>query len=247
MTTKLTLNAMTRSKNEKRKEMPLGQIPGILYGRGIASVMLWFNRRAFNQIYDETGESAIFRVKTENGGERNVIIKEVQRDILNGKPIHVDFYQVRMDEKIEAAIELDFTGESPAVKELGGVLIKNMDEIPVKCLPADLPPRIVVDISKIKTFEDYIYIKDLHASEKVEVLIDSENVVAMVSPPRSEEELAELETEVKEDVSQVEGVEKEEKEEEVEEQKVEGEEKKDEKKPARSASRSVAGGEEKKK
>ena len=116
-----------------------------------------------------------------------------------------------MDEEIEAKVELEFVGESPAVKELGGILIKNMDEIEVKCLPGDLPPKIEVDISRIKNFEDYIYVKDLPVSDKVELLADSENVVAMVTEPRSEEELAELETEVKEDVTKVEGVVKEEK------------------------------------
>lgn len=227
-----------RIKEEKKKEVPLGQIPGILYGRGIENLMLWFNRREFNRVYQEVGESAIFKLKLADGDERNVLIKDVQRDILNGKPTHVDFYQVRMDEEIEAAIELEFVGESPAVKEAGGVLIRNMDEVPVKCMPLDLPPSILVDISKIKNFDDYIYVKDLPVSEKVEIQIDPETVVAMVAPPRSEEELADLETEVKEDVTQVEGVVKEEKPEEGKEE-VEGE-----KKPARNDSRSDAGGEE---
>jgi large subunit ribosomal protein L25 len=211
MTANLVLDVKIREKKTKQGEIPLGVIPGVLYGRGIENLMLWFNRREFNKIYRETGESTVFKVKPENGEERNVIIKEVQRDILNGKPIHVDFYQVRMDEEIEASIPLVFVGESAAVKELSGVLVKNMDEIEVKCLPGDLPKEIKVDISKITNFEDHIYVKDLPISEKVELQVDPENVVAMVAPPRTEEEMAELETEVKEDVSKVEGVVKEEK------------------------------------
>jgi large subunit ribosomal protein L25 len=159
--------------------------------------------------------------------ERNVLIKDVQKDVLSGLARHVDFYQVRMDEEIEAEIELVFTGESAAVKELGGILVKNMDAIQVKCLPGDLPPEMEVDITPIKTFDDYIYVKDLPFSEKVEVLVDPETVVAMVSEPRSEEELADLETEVKEDVTKVEGVVKEETLAEGEE--VKSEEKKEEK------------------
>jgi large subunit ribosomal protein L25 len=215
MTSSLTLKAETRKKEGKKTEAPLGTIPGILYGRGVENVMLWFSRREFNRIREEAGESTIFKIKLENGEERNVLIKEIQRDILNGKPTHVDFYQVRMDEKIEAKVELEFVGESPAVKDLGGILIKNMDEIEVKCLPGDLPPKIEVDISRIKNFDDYIYVKDLPVSDKVELLVDPENVVAMATEPRSEEELAELETEVKEDVTKVEGVVKEEKPEEA--------------------------------
>jgi len=207
--------------------VPQGTIPGILYGRGIENLMLWVDRKEFSHIWEEVGESTIFKVKLENGEERNVLIKEVQRDILSGNPIHVDFYQIRMDEEIEAMVELEFIGESPAVKNLGGVLVKNMDEIEVRCLPGDLPSKIEVDISRLKNFDDYIYVKDLPVSNKVELLVDPENVVAMVSEPRSEEELAELETEVKEDVTQVEGVVKEEKP--VEEESNKGEEQKKEK------------------
>ena len=192
-------------------DAPIGAIPTILYGRGIENRMLWVNRREFNRIREEAGESTILKLKLENGEERNVLIKEIQRDILNGKPTHADFYQVRMDEKIEAKVEIEFVGESPVVKELGGILIKNMDEIEVKCLPGDLPPKIEVNVGRIKNFEDYIYVKDLPVSDKVELLADPENVVAMVTEPRSEEEMAELETEVKEDVTKVEGVVKEEK------------------------------------
>ena len=211
MISSLILKVQTRNNEEKRTEAPMGAIPGILYGRGIENVPLWFSRREFNQIHEEAGESTIFKLGLERGDERNVLIKEIQRDILNGKPIHVDFYQVRMDQEIEATVELEFVGESPAVKELGGVLVKNIDEIEVKCLPGDLPPKIEVDISSMKTFNDYIYVRDLPISDKVEISVGPETVVVMVLPPRSEEELAELETEVKEDVTEVEGVVKEEK------------------------------------
>jgi len=209
MTTELTLDAKIREK-KGQGDMPLGVIPGILYGRGIKNVMLWFNRREFNKIYQQVGESAVFKLDPEGKEKRNVIIKEVQRDILNGKPVHVDFYQVRMDEEMEAKIPLVFVGESAVVKELSGVLVKNMDEVEVKCLPGDLPPQIQVDISRIKNFDDYIFVKDLPVPQKVEIMIDPETVVAMVAKPRSEEELAELETEVKADVTQIEGVVKEE-------------------------------------
>jgi large subunit ribosomal protein L25 len=219
MTSSLVLQVNKKEKESKRADAPMGAIPGILYGREVKNVMFWVNRREFDQIYEDAGESTIFKVKLADGDERNVLIKEIQRDILNGKPIHIDLYQVRMDEEIEAKVGLEFTGESPAVKELGGILVKNMDEVEVKCLPGDLPSEIEVDISRMKGFDDYIYVKDLPVSDKVEILVDPETVVAMVDEPRSEEELADLEKEVKEDVTQVEGVVKEEKPEEAGESK----------------------------
>ncbi len=206
----ITLEAKIRTKPANKELINKGYIPGILYGRGIENIMVFVDRKKFNNIYEELGESTVFKLALEGADERNVLIKEVQRDVLNAAPRHIDFYQVRMDEKIEAEIELVFKGESAAVKELGGILVKNMDTIPVKSLPGDLPPEVEVDITAIKTFDDYVYVKDLPVSEKVEILIDPETVVAMVSPPRSEEELAELETEVQEDVTKVEGVVKEE-------------------------------------
>lgn len=221
MTKNITLEAKIREKDKKVSQTE--NIPGILYGRGIQNVMVWLDRKKFGKMYDELGESTVFKLALDGKDERNVLIKDVQRDVVSGVPRHIDFYQVRMDEEIEADVELVFEGESPVVKESGGILVKNMDTVPVKCLPGDLPPEIKVDISRIKTFDDYIYVKDLPVAEKVEVLVDPETVVAMVSEPRSEEELAELETEVKEDVSQVEGVVKE------EEAPAEGEEKKEEK------------------
>lgn len=209
MTSNLVLNSTARTMGQKDAGDTKDRMPGVLYGNKIENEIIWINNKDFKNVYDQAGESTIFKLKLASGEERNVIIKEVQRDILSDNPIHVDFYQVRMDEEIEAEIELVFIGESPAVKELGGVLVKNMDELSVKCLPGDLPPKIEVDISQLNTFDDYIYIKDLPISDKVEIMADIETVVAMVSPPRSEEELAELENEVKEDVSQVEGVVKE--------------------------------------
>jgi large subunit ribosomal protein L25 len=222
MTKNISLEAKTRTKTENKEEGK-ENIPGILYGRGIENVMLWLDQKKFNSVYDEVGESTVFKIALDGKEDRNVLVKDIQKDVLTGEIRHVDFYQVRMDEEIEAEVELVFKGESPAVKEFGGILLKNMDSVDVKCLPGDLPPEIEVDISPLKTFEDYIYVKDLPISENVELLVDPETVVAMVSPPRTDEEMAELETEVKEDVTKVEGVVK-------EEAPVEGEEAKPEEK-----------------
>ncbi len=193
MVADLALKAKNRTK-ENAIDFWKDNVSCVLYGKGINNEMLWVDKKIFNKVYEEAGESTILKLSLEKDGERNVIIKDVQKDILTGAPIHVDFYQVRMDEEIEAEVELEFVGESPAVKELGGVLVKNMDKIEIKCLPGDLLSKIEVDISRIKTFDDYIYVKDLSIPEKVEISVDPGTVVAMVSEPRSEEELADLET-----------------------------------------------------
>ncbi|PIP28268.1 MAG: 50S ribosomal protein L25 [Candidatus Moranbacteria bacterium CG23_combo_of_CG06-09_8_20_14_all_35_22] len=236
---KVKLSAKIREvfgkKTKKGKKE--GLVPAVVYGKKIESKSLWIKALDFSRLLKKAGESTIIELDIDEKDKRNVIIYEIQKDPVTGKFIHADFFQVRMDEEIEKAVELNYIGEAPAVKELYGVLVKSLDEITVKCLPADLPSEITVDISSLKTFEDHICIKDLEISPKIKIDLDPETVVALVSPPRSDEELEQLSEKVEEDVTKVEGVIKEEK-------TPEGEE---EKKPARNASRSDAGGGETKK
>ena len=111
-----------------------------------------------------------------------------------------------MKEEIETEVELMFVGESEAVKALGGVLVKSISKVEVKCLPADLPSHIDVDISVMKTFEDHITIKDLKIPKGVEINLEPEVIVALVTPPRTEDELSGLDEKVEADVTKVDGV-----------------------------------------
>ena len=192
-----------RKTKTGRKE---GLVPAVVYGRKIAPKSLWFKAIDFTRLLKKAGENTMIELSIDEKDKRNVIIYEIQRDPVTGGFRHVDFFQVRMDEEIEKDVELVYVGEAPAVKELGGVLVKNMDEISIKCLPADLPSEIKVDISGLKTFDDHVCIKDLNISDKVKIEIDPETVVALVAPPRSEEELEGLSGAVDADVTKVEGV-----------------------------------------
>ena len=198
---------MGRKTNKGRKS---GQLPAVVYGKGIKSESLWIDALDFCRLVKKSGESVIIDLTIDGKDDRNVIVNEIQRDPVKNNYRHVDFYQVNMKEKIETEVELAFIGESEAVKAMGGVLVKSIDHIKIKCLPTDLPSHIDVDISKITNFEEHIAIKDLNISDKVEIESDLETVVALVSPPRTEEELSSLEEKVEGDVSQVEGVIKEE-------------------------------------
>jgi large subunit ribosomal protein L25 len=192
-----------KKTNKGRKS---GLIPAVVYGRGVESVSLWVNTLDFRRLLKKSGESTMIGLEIDGKNGRNVIIYEIQRDPVTDSIIHIDFFQVRMDEEIETEVELEFIGEALAVRDLGGVLVRNMDEIEVKCLPGDLPSRINVDISVLNTFEDRICVKDLKIPEKVKIELDPETVVALVSAPRSEEELGKLDEKVEADVTKVEGV-----------------------------------------
>lgn len=213
----LTLCAKTRkdlSKKTKtlRKE---GVLPAVLYGPKIKNQPLELDSKEFEKIYQEAGESTLITLEVRGGKEKYlVLIHDVQQDPLTGKPIHIDFYQPSLEEKIQAKIPIVLEGASLAVKELGGTLIKNISEIGVKALPQNLPKEIKVNIDNLKTFEDHILIKDLRVGEGVEILRGPEEIVVSVAPPEKVEE--ELAKPLEEKVEEVEKVEKKEKEAEVE-------------------------------
>jgi large subunit ribosomal protein L25 len=109
--------------------------------------------------------------------------------------LHADFYKVRLDEKIKATIQLNFVGESSAVKDFGGILVKSLSEIEVEGFPQDLPHEILVDISSLKELNSHITVKDLPVSSKLTVETEADSTVALIQEPISEEELkAQLET-----------------------------------------------------
>ncbi len=202
---KIVLKAVIREKKESRKEE---KIPAVIYGKKVENKALWVNVKELNRIYQEAGESTLVNLEIEGDKEpHNVLIHDIQMNPVTDEIIHADFYQVRMDEEVETEVEITFVGEAPAVKELGGTFVKNIDSVSVRCLPGDLPRELKIDISSIKTFDDYIYVSDLPLGEKVATSVDPETVIALVSPPRTQKEMEELDEEVDADISKVEGIE----------------------------------------
>jgi large subunit ribosomal protein L25 len=173
-----------------------GLIPGNLYGNNISNVHVGLNQIEFEKVLRKAGESTIIELMMPDGGMRNVLIQRVDRHYLTSKPIHVDFYEVSMTEKLTATVQLEFFGEAPAIKVLGGTLVKALSEVEVECLPGDLPHQIDVDISVLNTFDDQITVADLKVSDKVEIKAEPEEMVAKVQEPRDVE--AELAPEVDE-------------------------------------------------
>lgn len=198
-----------------------GLIPATTYGKGKENINLFIDENTFNKMFKRTGENTLIELIIEGEKEiKNVLAHEVQTDPVTDRIIHIDFFEVRMDEEVETDIPLVFMNESPAVKNLGGTLSTNKDSIEIKSLPGNIPKEIKVDISVLETFDDSILAKDLKIPSNIELLTDKEETIAFVNPPRSEEELAGLEEKVEEDVEAV-GEAEEEKEEGEEEEKAE--------------------------
>jgi len=202
------LRQETGAKNKQVREQ--GFIPAILYGHKINNLNLSVNYQDFVRVYKEAGESTLIKlkVKGDKKEERTVLIYDVAKDPVTDQFIHIDFNQVRMDQKTTVEVPLVFIGESEAVERDRGVLVKSIQTVEVEALPQDLPSEIEVDISVLKTFDDSIYIKNLKVSDQVKLTADSEEVVASVMPPRTDEEMDKLEEAPEEKVDEVEVEEK---------------------------------------
>ena len=128
----------------------------------------------------------------------------MQYDDLTNDVIHIDFYKVKMGEKIDTEIELNFTGEAPAVKELGGILVKGFDALEVRCFPRHLISEIKVDLGSLKTFDDVIRVEDVKVPGEIEITANPETVVVSISKPRTAEEIEKLDEKVEMDVDKIE-------------------------------------------
>lgn len=190
----MELQAKTRDKFGKqlKKIRKDGLIPAELYGHNVFNRHLVVNAHDFLKIFKEVGSNKFFNLVIDSKETVPVLIHNVQKDYLTNEVIHVDFYQIKMDEKIKARIPLEFTRESPAVKNLGGVLNKSMHEIEVEALPQNLPPTIKVYLSELKELNQTLYVKDLKIPEGVKVLVDENTPVATVTIYKEEVPVAEV-------------------------------------------------------
>jgi large subunit ribosomal protein L25 len=118
------------------------------------------------------------------------LIQDIQYEPVSDKIRHIDFRQIKADEKVSVEVGIKFIGESSAIKELGGVLVHGLDKVHIECLPDDLIHEIEIDISLMKNFGDSIRIKDLALSNnKIKVLNDPDVLLIQVEEPKVEEEV----------------------------------------------------------
>ncbi len=216
----LKLNAKPRTAFGKKTQSlrAEGLVPAIVYGgKNKETQSISLDLPEFKKVLTKAGESTIISLSVDGKGQ-DVLIHDVQSDPLSGFPIHVDFYVVSQDKELEVAVPLVFEGVSPAVKDLGGSLVKVLHELEIRALPKNLPHDITVDISSLTNLDSQILIKDLKLPAGVESVLDVEEVVAAITEAGEEV----IEEEVPVDLSAIE-VEKKGKQEEVAEEAEAGE------------------------
>lgn len=190
MAQNLVLNATFRTdsgKNAMRRLRKAGSVPGIVFGRSGETQPVSFNPKELLKIlHSDSGFNTIFTINIEGADKPlspMVIVKEYQLEPVTHSFLHVSFYRVRMDRLMEVDIPLQVVGVSPGIKNEGGILDLVMREIAVRCLPADIPEHVTVDISSLH-MNDTIRVKDLPIPEKVEVLEEQDAVVLHISAPK---------------------------------------------------------------
>lgn len=165
-----------------------GFIPAVLYGKGQEAISLQVPVKDFTKVLKEAGESTLVYLNV-NGKSYPIIIHDVAKDPIKDDIIHADFYKVSLIEKIKTKVPVVFVGESPAVKDLAGIFVRNLNELEVEALPQNLPHEITVDISSLKNFRDQILVKDLNLGTDIKIEADSDTIIATVQEPKSQEEL----------------------------------------------------------
>lgn len=175
--------------------------PAVVYGPDTPAKSIQIEERALSRVLQEAGSTALINLFVDKERQPNVVLaRDIQRDILSNRLQHVDFYQVRLTEKVRTSPRLEIVGKSPLIESGGAVLVQILNQIEVECLPTDLVNSISVDISVLQSLEDSISLGDLAVPSGITILGDPSDTVLSIVPPR-----AALAEEVEEEV--LEGVE----------------------------------------
>ena len=169
-----------------------GLTPANLYGRNVESTALQVDTTQLKHTLAKAGKSSLVALKVDSAKRpKMVIIRDIQREPLTGGLLHVDLFQIKMEERIKIEVSLLFVGEAPAIRDRGGILVQNMNSVEVECLPANMPHNIEVDLSVLQEIDQAVHVKDLSVDEDVTILTDPEQSIIQIARSKVEVEIAE--------------------------------------------------------
>jgi large subunit ribosomal protein L25 len=182
-------------KSFNRKLRQQGKAPGVVYGSGKEPVAVIFDPKVLdsklrsghagiNTLFDLEGDSSL--------QNRTVMVKELQREPLNGSVIHADFFEIDMLERIHVFVRVHLSGNAPGLLE-GGVIEHALRDVELACLPNAIPDELIVDVSELELGQS-LHVVDIALPEGVELVSDAElSVVSLLLPKVVEEEVVEPE------------------------------------------------------
>lgn len=163
-----------------------GLLPANVYGKKVTSCAIELPLTEFSHVYTRVHETGLIDL-TVDGEKKPVLIHHVQYDPVIHTPLHVDFFQVDLKEKVTAKIPVELTGEAQAVKDKVGVLLTLLTEIEIEALPGDLPEKISVPVEKLAVIDEAVRVCDLTIASGVKVLTDPASEIVKVAPLVSKE------------------------------------------------------------
>ena len=165
-----------------------GITPVHLFGHGVDSQTLECDSVQLRHVLAKSGSTRLIDLKIDKTKPKKVLVREVQRNPIRGDLLHVDFYQVRMEEKIRLEIPIVLVGEAPALKQKGNVLAHELTSLNIECLPDAIPNKIEVDLSILVKEGDAIHVSDIKVASGITIIDHLDQLVARISVPRVREE-----------------------------------------------------------
>jgi len=187
---KLKVNSRKLTGRKVKQLRAQGTLPANIYGKGVKSLSIQLPLKDFTAAFKQVGETGILElIVNKETKTRPVLVHHVQQHPVTDEILHVDFRQVDLTETVIVKIPVEITGEAPAITK-GGVLIQLINEVEVEALPADLPDKFTLDVSRLEEIGQSFSLKDLKVSAKVKLLTENleELVIKIESPTKEEEE-----------------------------------------------------------
>lgn len=189
---KLTVQKRTLHGNQAKKLYREGLTPGIIYGNIKEPISVQFSVADFLKLYKSAGENHVIDIDIEGGTSVPAIIQELDIHPVSRKLRNVDFKAVDLKKTTTAQVPVELIGVAPVVKTMGGLIVIKLPEIEVEALPEELPETIKIDISKLETLDDNVFIKDIKIDGKFKILEDLDLPVVVVETESSEEPAKEV-------------------------------------------------------
>jgi large subunit ribosomal protein L25 len=176
-----------------------GKLPAIVYGHNTEATPITLDRIEFQKVFIKAGRTHLVDLVLDGDRTEKVLVREIQTHPRRQGPIHVDFYQVNLQEKIEVEVPVHVVGESAPVKQGDADVLQPMHSIRVECLPTEIPEDFEVDITPLEEIGAELRVSDIKVRSGVTVLDDPEELVVKIVPKREmkiEEEIPVAEAEV---------------------------------------------------
>jgi large subunit ribosomal protein L25 len=185
----IELHVVTRELMGKKSRFlrRQGITPVHLFGYDTEPMALQCETLQLKQVLKTAGKTKLVGLRVDKHRKpRNVVVREVQKNALSGELVHVDFFQVSMEEKIKVEVPVVLVGEALALKSKTNMMVHELAAVEIECLPDRIPESIQVDISGLVEDDQSIQVKDLVLGEGVVALSNPEQVIVRIAPLKIE-------------------------------------------------------------